>query len=168
MNRLEIEDINVHSPYEVSLSDGEENYFEFITDHGVHYSVGFMPDDMELMHSEAYHLIIVNVNSRPSPSDRKVRDTVLAIVEEFFDRNNTTLLYICETGDGRQRQRSRLFERWFAAYERKVLYTSVTSSVVDDAGIINYATIIVRNDNPCLVEVITDFTNTVSLLNNKP
>lgn len=32
----------------------------------------------------------------------------------------------------------------------------------------NYATYIVRNDNPRLVEVITEFTTTVSMLNQKP
>ena len=66
------------------------------------------------------------------------------------------------------RLRSRLFERWFSAYSKKALDTSVTSSVVDEDGITNYATIIVRNDNPRLVEVIAEFTSTISLLNQKP
>ena len=56
----------------------------------------------------------------------------------------------------------------FSAYELKALYTSVTSSVVDEDGVTNYATIIVRNDNPRLVEVIAEFTSTISLLNQKP
>ena len=166
MNLLDLKFINSQSSYKVEESD-EENYFEFFTEHDVHYSVGFMPDDC-LMQSEAYHLIIVNVDNRPSPSDRKVKDTVLAIVAEFFDKNNTTLLYICDTGDGKQRLRSRLFEWWFSAYSKKALYTSVTSSVVDEDGITNYATIIVRNDNPRIVEIIAEFTSTISLLNQKP
>ena len=114
MNRLDVQLVNSQSPYKVEEAD-DENFFEFFTEHDVHYSVGFMPDD-SLMQSEAYHLIIVNVDNRPSPSDRKVKDTVLAVVAEFFDKNNTTLLYICDTGDGKQRLRSRLFERWFSAY----------------------------------------------------
>ena len=166
MRQLDIPCINRKSPYEVKKGS-EENFFEFFTDNDVHYSVGFMLDD-SLMMSEAYHLIIVNVDNRPSPSDRKVKDTVLGIVAEFFNKNNTTLLYICDTGDGKQRLRSRLFERWFAAYDLKALYTSVTSSVVDEDGITNYATIILRNDNPRLVEVIAEFTSTISLLNQKP
>ena len=166
MNPLDSKRINSHAPYQVKESD-DINFFEFFTASDVHYSVGFMPDD-SLMQSEAYHLIIINVDNRPSPSDRKVKDTVLAIVAEFFERNNTTLLYICDTGDGKQCMRSRLFERWFAAYNKKALYTSVTSSVVDEDGITNYATIILRNDNPRLVDTIAEFTSTVSLLNQKP
>jgi len=167
MNPLDVQRINCVSPYRVTESI-EENFFEFFTDYDVHYSVGFMPDENSLMQSEAYHLIIVKVDNRPSPSDRKVKETVLGIVAEFFNMNNTTLLYICETGDGRQRLRSRLFEQWFSAYKYKALYTSVTSSVVDEDGITNYATIIVRNDNPNLVEVIAEFTTTICLLNQKP
>ena len=166
MNRLDIKLVNGQAPYKVEESD-EENFFEFFTEHDVHYSVGFMPDDC-LMQNEAYHLIIVNVDNRPSPNDRKVKDTILSVVAEFFDKNNTTLLYICDTGDGKQRLRSRLFERWFSAYSKKALYTSVTSSVVDEDGITNYATIILRNDNPRLVEVIAEFTSTISFLNQKP
>ena len=75
MKRLDIKLINAQSPYKVEAAD-EENFFEFFTENDVHYSVGFMPDD-SLMQSEAYHLIIVNVDNRPSPSDRKVKDTVL-------------------------------------------------------------------------------------------
>ena len=98
MNQLDINQINSLSAYQVEKAD-EENFVTFFTEHDVHYSVGFMPDD-SLMQSEAYHLIIVNVDNKPSPSDRKVKDTVLTIVEEFFNKNNTTLLYICDTGDG--------------------------------------------------------------------
>ena len=166
MNRLDIKLVNGQAPYKVEESD-EENFFEFFTEHDVHYSVGFMLDDC-LMQNEAYHLIIVNVDNQPSPNDRKVKDTILSVVAEFFDKNNTTLLYICDTGDGKQRLRSRLFERWFSAYSKKALYTSVTSSVVDEDGITNYATIILRNDNPRLVEVIAEFTSTISFLNQKP
>ena len=62
MNQLDIEHINAQSPYIVEEAD-EENFFKFFTEHDVHYSVGFMPDDI-LMQSEAYHLIIVR-NDNP-------------------------------------------------------------------------------------------------------
>ena len=128
-----------------------------------------MDDNHTMMPTEeAYHLIIANVNHLKSPSDNKVRDTVLRIVDEFFSSNNTTLLYICETGDNKQAQRSRLFEQWFATYRYKGYYTSMTSSVVDADGQINYATIILRNDNPRLVQIIEEFTSTVQLLSQKP
>ena len=98
----------------------------------------------------------------------KVRDTIISIIDEFFEQNNSTLLYICETGDRKQALRNRLFERWFSTFERKAQYTFVASSLVDDEGIENYAAIIIRNDNPELSAIVTEFTTTISLLSSKP
>ena len=92
MNALSLEAINRQTPYKVAESE-EPNYFEFFTKYDVHYSVGFMADE-DLMQSEAYHLIIINVDNRRSPNDLGVKETVLAIIEEFFNQNVASLLYI--------------------------------------------------------------------------
>lgn len=165
MNSLSLHAVNASSSYEVSaFNDG---CYQFFTDYGVHCTVEFVLDDSLLSH-ETYHLVIVNVNHQKSPSDVKVRDTIIAIIDEFFVENNTTLLYICETGDKKQALRNRLFERWFSTYERKAQYTFVASSLKDEEGIENYTAIIVRNDNPELSAIIAEFTETISLLSSKP
>jgi len=165
LNSLSLHAVNASSSYEVSaVNDG---CYQFFTDYGVHCTVEFVLDDSLLSH-ETYHLLIVNVNHQKSPSDVKVRDTIIAIIDEFFIENNTTLLYICETGDKKQALRNRLFERWFSTYERKAQYTFVASSLKDDEGIENYTAIIVRNDNPDLRAIIAEFTETISLLSSKP
>ena len=165
MNSLSLHAVNASSSYEVSaVNDG---CYQFFTDYGVHCTVEFVLDDSLLSH-ETYHLVIVNVNHQKSPSDVKVRDTIIAIIDEFFVENNTTLLYLCETGDKKQALRNRLFERWFSTYERKAQYTFVASSLKDEEGIENYTAIIVRNDNPELSAIIAEFTETISLLSSKP
>ena len=165
MNSLSLHAVNASSSYEVSaVNDG---CYQFFTDYGVHCTVEFVLDDSLLSH-ETYHLVIVNVNHQKSPSDVKVRDTIIAIIDEFFVENNTTLLYICETGGKKQALRNRLFERWFSTYERKAQYTFVASSLKDEEGIENYTAIIVRNDNPELSAIIAEFAETISLLSSKP
>ncbi len=165
MNSLSLHAVNASSSYEVSaVNDG---CYQFFTDYGVHCTVEFVLDDSLLSH-ETYHLVIVNVNHQKSPSDVKVRDTIIAIIDEFFVENNTTLLYICETGDKKQALRNRLFERWFSTYKRKAQYTFVASSLKDEEGNENYTAIIVRNDNPELSAIIAEFTETISLLSSKP
>ena len=42
------------------------------------------------------------------------------------------------------------------------------SSIVDSENIENYFAIILRNDNPNLQQVITEFANTVSFFSHKP
>lgn len=155
-----------NSSYPVETT-GEDGFYQFFTDGGVHYSVGFMEDDI-LLSQNSYQLIIANINNHKSPRDHKVRDTIIAIVDEFFRNNNSTLLYICETGDSKQSMRSRLFEYWFSTYNRKALFTMISSSIVDEEGVVNFATIILRNDNPNLSEIIAEFTESILLLSQKP
>mgnify|MGYP007068985988 FL=1 len=126
-----------------------------------------MEDDI-LLSQNSYQLIIANINNHKSPRDHKVRDTIIAIVDEFSRNNNSTLLYICETGDSKQSMRSRLFEYWFSTYNRKALFTMISSSIVDEEGVVNFATIILRNDNPNLSEIIAEFTESIQLLSQKP
>lgn len=112
---LSLERINGgETPYQVEPTE-QNGFYQFFTDGGVHYSVGFMEDDV-LLSKNSYQLIIANINNHKSPRDRKVRDTIVSIVDEFFRCNNSTLLYICETDDNKQRMRSRLFEYWFSTY----------------------------------------------------
>lgn len=155
-----------NSSYPVETT-GEDGFYQFFTDGGVHYSVGFMEDDI-LLSQNSYQLIIANINNHKSPRDHKVRDTIIAIVDEFFRNNNSTLLYICETGDSKQSMRSQLFEYWFSTYNRKALFTMISSSIVDEEGVVNFATIILRNDNPNLSEIIAEFTESIQLLSQKP
>lgn len=166
MNSLSLVRINATASYRVEATS-EAGFYQFFTDGGVHYSVGFIEDDA-LLSKDAYQLIIANLNNHKSPCDRKVRDTIVSIVDEFFRMNNAALLYLCATGDNKQRMRSRLFEYWFSTYNRKALFTLLSSSVVDAEGVINFVTMILRNDNPYLSETIAEFSESIQLLSQKP
>ena len=50
----------------------------------------------------AYELGIQNIKHIPSLRDTKLKQTIIAIVKEFFRQNPGILLYICETGDDQQ------------------------------------------------------------------
>lgn len=167
MNPLCIDKINSAAPYIVSINNIRRGYYDFETDCHVKYSVGFDDDDL-ITSDESYQLVIINVNHRASPRDVKVKDTIMAIVDEFFNENNVSLLYICETSDSKQKMRSRLFEYWFSTYKYKSQYVLLSSSVKDAEGVDNYATIIIRKDNPHLKEVGDEFMYTISVLNQKP
>lgn len=157
---------NSVSPYKAlpSIPDG---FYEFITDFGVRYSIGFMYDD-SIITSGAYQFIISNVNNQASPNDDKVRQTIICMIDEFFCQNEDVLLYICETGDGKQAMRNRLFQYWFSKYDKKDDFTFLSSSVTEADGIVNYATIIIRSRSPRLTEVVTEFTETMRLFQEKP
>ena len=163
---IDLEKSNSRSPYKL-LPSSTHGFYEFVTDFGVHYQIGFM-FDCSIISENAYQFVITNINNKVSPNDDKVRETIMIMVDEFFKKNYNTLLYICETGDGKQAMRNRLFHYWFSLYDRFCEFTCLSSSIIDMDGVQNFATLIVRNDNPKLVDIVSEFSETISLLNNKP
>lgn len=166
INQLSVEQINVTAPYRVDR-DVVTGSYDFVTETDVHISV-FFDDDFMITRGVSYQLIIGNANNRKSPRDHKLQLTILSIVEEFFHQNQAAILYICETGDGKQGMRSRLFNYWFDAYEYNTRFSIHTTCVKDEEGISNFAALIIRNDNPNIVEIVNEFMETARLLQQKP
>ena len=117
MNTLSLSSINSNSPYEVRTR-GDETY-SFITDSSIEIFVSFEKDDI-LQSGLSYQFGISNPKGSKSPRDSKVRDTILAIVQEFFEKNQAGLLYICETGDGMQKMSKVVFSD-ISSYFKKFL-----------------------------------------------
>lgn len=81
MNTLNLARINEQSPYEVwQTSEGD---FNFQTDFDVFYRISFRIEQT-IWDDGAYEFSIINQNQRSSPNDKKVRDTIFLIIEEFF------------------------------------------------------------------------------------
>ena len=166
MNPLSIHKVNFSSPYEVEMVVSPNTY-RFITDYGVEIAISFDLDDI-LERGEAYMFNITNVNKQPSPRDLKVRDTVLSIIDNFFETNEVALLYICETSDRKQAMRNRLFDSWFACANNKEQYVIMVANIRDVEGVDNYAAMILRKDNPNFVDYVSEFNNTVNMFIVKP
>ena len=164
MKTLDVESINKKAPYRVwAISDKD---YSFQTDYGVLCTIGFM-HDYTLWEEGAYQLIINNENQKASPRDANLKETVLAIVEAFFEANPSILLYLCETGDGKQAMCNRLFLHWFHEYQYKDRYFLKTVEITAE-GVNNFAALIVQYSNPDLTTIIRDFDNMISLLQMKP
>lgn len=65
MQSLSLEHINEKSSYQVEPTD-KDGFYQFFTDGGVHYFIGFMEDDV-LFVKNSYQLIIANLNNHKSP-----------------------------------------------------------------------------------------------------
>lgn len=152
-----------NSPYDITLS---ELGFIFLTDNGIHYRVSFDEEDIVLGGCKTYQLILQNVEHVRAPYDPKIETTVLAIIDEFFRSNQHVLLYICDTSDGKEVGRNRLFLRWFEHHASSDRFTICTANAkVEDEMI--YVTIIVDNRNPHLSAITEEFHKTAAVLTNK-
>ncbi|MCC8068671.1 MAG: DUF6169 family protein [Ruminococcus sp.] len=166
MVTLDLNAINAIAPYKVTAATQPDTYL-FRTDFGVAYKILFVRDDL-LQSEKAYHLYVIKLNNLPSPSDIKVKHTILAVLKNYFLLNNSTLLYICDTGDNKQASRNRLFKQWFNTFSDKENYICIDSKIKDENGIDNYAAMISRLDNPNLENTIQEFVFTVKCLSEKP
>ena len=160
MNALDLNYINHFAPYKVWTEDGCDYYIE--TFKGRLFKVGFM-DDFSIWQTGAYQLTIGNESHQPSPNDLKLKETIFRIIEAFFAANPDILLYICETGDGKQLYRSRLFVRWFNTYPKRDAYVLKTAKI-NEEKVSNFAALIVQKSNPRLQEIINDFDETIEIL----
>lgn len=166
IEKLSLATINATSPYLVKIAD-DGKALCFVTDYDAEMFITFEKDDL-LHNGTVYQFGISNPKKVRSPRDPKVRATILAIIEEFFAKNQAAFLYICETGDGLQEMRNRLFRFWFGIYKDREEYLFLPQTVYDEEGNDNYAALIIRKDNPQFRDLVTEFMNTVNLLNSKP
>ncbi len=160
MIELALDYINKQAPYKVSLSCRGDYVFE--TFHGIHYSISFIEDE-QLGGCETYQFIIERLDNKHTSYDSGVEDTILAIIYEFFRLHLYVLLYFCDTSDGREAKRNRLFMSWFQKHADKTRFTICSANAtVEGQGI--YAAIIVENRNPLLNDIISEFNSTASML----
>ena len=118
MMTLDLQRVNACSPY-VLQESSRPLLYEFITDYGIDYTIGFALSDL-LPGVECYEFVIINSNNRKSLRDYKLRETVYALIYEFFSQPDAVMIYLCDTSDGKQEVRQRLFASWFYSADRGV------------------------------------------------
>lgn len=163
MLNLSLKKINSRSPYFVS-SVGED-VFSFSTDYGVDYELGFIEDHM-LGFDKLYQFFLLTKNGAKPVKDPKILVTVYAVLEEFFQDGNLILDYVCDTNDGRQEARSRLFYHWFDVNPKSPGFTC-SQIITSCDGVGYYAAVVLRNDNPHYIECMEAIDSFIKNINDK-
>ncbi len=161
MNPLDISRINLFSPYKVWV---QEDGINFETEYGLRFAVDF--DEDPNPYFIAYWFNLKNKNAEKSPNDKKVAETVVCIIDEFFHQNPEILLYMCSTSGGKQAQRSRLFLRWFNGAKQQEKYAFRSVELPGEDGFKEYIALIVERTNPQLVEILGFFEREISMFND--
>ena len=152
MNNLDTARLQLASPYTI-VQEGDEYLFR--TDNDILYAVSFQDYDA-IPGLTAYWFDLSNRSQKASPNDVKVRETIIAVIEEFFFQNPDILLYMCDTADEQQKVRARLFLRWFNGYRQQDRYTIRTARLTEE-GIDTYLALIIQRTHPQYQEVIDLF-----------
>ena len=146
----------------------ESGRIYFTTDYGITYIVSF--DEEANPFYTAYWFNLTNPEHATSPGDKKIAQTVICIIEEFFRVNPEVLLYMCSTDNGQQTQRARLFLHWFNGYEQQKRYAiksyDVRSTDAEGKPTKEYVALIIQRTNPQLDEIIARFDSEIAMFND--
>ena len=160
MNKLDISRVNALAPYKIWE---QEDGLNFETDFGLRYAIDFDVDTNPFY--TAYWFNLKNKGFAISPSDKKIEQTVVCVIDEFFRQNPDILLYMCSTADGKQAQRARLFLRWFNGAEQQKRYALRSVEVRGENSRKEYVALIVQRSNPNLDEILAIFDEETAMFN---
>ena len=125
MIQLSLSAMNAAAPYKLRIS--ELGGFDFDVEAGLTYNIALIEDytfgdDFEtymlnvLPHSMEEYNRVRREDSVKVRKDAKIKQTVLAVLEEAMRNQNIIIDYVCLSEDERQDYRARLFEGWFNAF----------------------------------------------------
>lgn len=155
MTELSLSAINAKSPYQLRFS--ELGGFDFDADAGLTYNVALIEDftfgdDFEtymlnvLPHSMEEYNEVKRSHSVKVRKDDKIKQTVVAVLEEAMKNQNIIIDYVCLSEDERQDYRARLFEGWFKKFADDSKYRLLTTSL-KVGKVTNYLGAFLRRDS---------------------
>ncbi|MBQ0061307.1 MAG: hypothetical protein KBT15_06000 [Bacteroidales bacterium] len=162
MNKLNILKINEKSPYPIKQLSVDR--YQFMTDNNVLYHLVF-DEDEPIGNVPTYQFSLVNVSGSSPENDGRIKMVVVSILENFFEVNDYVILYICDTSDGRQSVRARLFTRWFQDYDKENRFYILANSLLDE-DIINEFGLIFKRSNPEANSIISDYNFMINSFKN--
>lgn len=103
-------------PYNVTISDNST--YQFITEGGILYVAYFICCSHYA--PELTNTFMFNFENEGAARtiDLRVRETIVYIIDEFFKNNQNSIIYICDSLDGRELARKRLFDQWYITYKQ--------------------------------------------------
>ncbi|MFN8346270.1 MAG: DUF6169 family protein [Spirosomataceae bacterium] len=121
------------SPY--PIVENPDGTYSFLSDYGIQYSIALFDASFHFN-----NLIIPNGNivefsfgaDNELPVDKKVTDTVLQFLSDFFQNPQNVMLYVCESIDRKQLPRKRVFDKWFLKFGHSDLEKYDFSFSLDD------------------------------------
>lgn len=157
----------MHLPYQLD-NTLPNNLLSFTTDKGLIYYVRFHNHnkiisplvgiyDINFCEIEFQRHNPLNI---PNKTDNRITATICKIIEDYFSSgSNQVLMYICDAGDGKEKGRDKIFERWHNCYMAHYLNRTPLVIEIGDDFIPIYACILTRKDFEHMNIIETEIVN---------
>jgi hypothetical protein len=134
--------------------------YTFVTDFGVIYHAYFI--DYSSQFPDLQNIFSFNIEPEGEPArefDIRIQHTIVTILASFFSNNTNVMLIVCDSTDGRERQRKILFDRWYLRYHTSDIIKYDASLETEDYML--YVSLLIHSANPNLKQAVDAFYNLV-------
>lgn len=136
---------NFQSPYKI---DEEEPLdYTFINRDGIKYHATFY--SVESLYPEfvdTYSFSIEPEDKRSHPIDRRIAITIADILRRFFAVNTNAMIMVCDSTDGKEVKRRKLFDRWFEHFSDDSILKYDASAPLAEYQL--FISLYINKDNP--------------------
>jgi hypothetical protein len=151
--------------YPFRAAGGTYNSYFFVTKRAIVYEVKFRPsgyvfDTFPEVQEHTFEFIIEIIENplgEAVPFDHLIRDTIAAILIDFFQNRQRVVVYVCDTSDARGLARFRKFQSWFETHPNSYYFSKYNISLLDVDGMTFHASAITRIDNPMASQILMKF-----------
>lgn len=144
------------SPYEV----GEEASLDytFTSRDGIRYHASFYPvEQLYPGFKDTYSFSIEPEDGRAHPIDMRIAVTIADILRRFFAANTNAMLMVCDSSDGKELKRRKLFDRWFDRLNDAGIAKYDASAPLEEYQL--FVSLYMRRDNPNREALLRAFSN---------
>lgn len=139
--------------------------FRFTTENGCIYSIKLEGADYLKSISPnlfIYEFSFAKATGTDNRFDPKIKSTITNLIEGKLKNTHVTLFYVCETIDGKEDYRKRLFDRWFSKHDTNshTVHTYPIRSEYAESTI--YISVIISNENPYYNDVVSELNKTLN------
>lgn len=138
-------------------NEGQISYI-FTTDGGVIYTAYFIDCENYSAKWKDENIFMFNFGpegNKPPKNDPRIERTIIWILKKFFLSQENSAIYVCDSTDGLELSRARLFERWFRRAEMNEIKR--TNLKVSGQNYDLIASLFIHQNNPNIDEIRKGF-----------
>jgi len=132
--------------------------FTFISRDGIKYHATFYPlFDLYPQFPNTYSFSIEPEEETAHPIDLGISQTIAEILRRFFSVHENAMIMVCDSMDGKEEKRKKLFDHWFDKFADETILKYDAAAPLDEYRL--YLSIYFRKDNPNRQILLEEFYN---------
>lgn len=144
----------MQNPYNINEEASLD--YTFVNRDGIKYHASFY--SVEPLYPEfvdTYSFSIELENKKAHPMDRRIAITIAEILKRFFKVNTNAMIMVCDSTDGKELKRRKLFDKWFEHFSDDSVLKYDASAPLEEYQL--FISLYLSKDNPNMENLLQAF-----------